>query len=327
MILKTVWEIYHNPARGLGTFMLVISSAGQLQSITTTLLVHAVSIFSDVKYIEDFFRLLEMERESEDADVGDKENAYERVDIAFEDVNFTYPNNINKALDGITVKIRQGEKIAIVGANGSGKSTFISLLCGFYQPDSGNISINGLDIMKNLKKLRRSISVIFQKFCQYQDTLRNNITISAPVQSQEDSKVLNLARNTGADEVIRNQKNSLDEMVGIFSDTGNNLSGGQWQKIAITRALYRENACVYILDEPTAALDPLAEANIYRNFRQLTGDKTTILISHRLGITSVVDRILVFDKGRIVEDGSHTELMAQDGLYAKMYRAQARWYS
>lgn len=327
VILITVWEIYYNPARGLGTFMLVISSAGQLQSITTTLLVNAVSIFSDVKYIEDFFRLLEMERESEDAGEGDKENAYERVDIAFEDVDFTYPNNINKALDGITVKIRQGEKIAIVGANGSGKSTFISLLCGFYQPDSGNIYINGLDIMKNLKKLRRSISVIFQKFCQYQDTLRNNITISAPEQSQEDGKILNLARNTGADEVIRNQKNSLDEMVGIFSDTGNNLSGGQWQKIAITRALYRENACVYILDEPTAALDPLAEANIYRNFRQLTGDKTTILISHRLGITSVVDRILVFDNGRIVEDGSHTELMAQDGLYAKMYRAQARWYS
>lgn len=327
VILITVWEIYHDPARGLGTFMLVISSAGQLQSVTTILLVHAVSIFSDVKYIEDFFRLLEMERESEDTDVAQEAGIYERVDIHFEDVSFTYPNNINKALDSVTVKIRQGEKIAIVGANGSGKSTFISLLCGFYQPDSGNIYINGQEIKRNLKKLRRSVSAIFQKFCQYQDTLRNNIAISDPGRSREDNKILSLARSTGADGVIKDQKNTLDEMVGIFSDTGNNLSGGQWQKIAITRALYRENACVCILDEPTAALDPLGEANIYRNFRQLTGDKTTILISHRLGITSVVDRILVFDRGRIVEDGSHTELMEQNGLYAKMYRAQARWYT
>lgn len=126
---------------------------------------------------------------------------------------------------------------------------------------------------------------------------------------------------------IRSQGNALDEMVGIFSDSGNNLSGGQWQKIAITRALYRDNACIYILDEPTVALDPIGEASLYRNFRQLTGDKTTILISHRLGVASVVDRILVFDKGRIVEDGNHGELMARNGLYAEMYRAQARWYA
>lgn len=171
------------------------------------------------------------------------------------------------------------------------------------------------------------MSAIFQRFCQYQDTLRNNITISSPGRSLEDDGILRLAGSTGADEAINGQGNALNEMVGIFSDTGNNLSGGQWQKIAITRALYRDNACIYILDEPTAALDPIGEANIYRNFRQLTGDKTTILISHRLGVASVVDRILVFDKGRVVEDGSHEELMARNGLYAEMYRAQARWYA
>lgn len=323
VILITVREIFQNPARGLGTFMLVLSSAEQLQAVTTTLLVNAVSIFSDMRYIEDFLKLLEMEREEKE----DTAEPYAKADIDFENVSFTYPGSAIKALDNVTIKIRQGEKIAIVGANGSGKSTFISLLCGFYQPDSGMVRVNGEDIMKNLEKLRRSVSAIFQTFCQYQDTLRNNITISDPGRAQDDDEIMNLATGTGADEMIKGQKNTLDEMVGIFSDRGNNLSGGQWQKIAITRALYRKKACVYILDEPTAALDPLGEANIYRNFGQLTGDKTTILISHRLGITKVVDRILVFDKGKIVEDGSHAELMVKNGLYADMYRAQARWYT
>ncbi len=339
VIWVTVWEVFHDPAKGLGTFMLVLSSAEQLQSVTTALLVDAVSIFTDMKYVEDFFRLLEMERESgeeaekrqdraEEGAEGDAaEEVYRKADIAFENVTFSYPDNVNRALDHVTVQIRQGEKIAIVGANGSGKSTFVSLLCGFYQLEEGCIRINGEDIGSNLKKLRRSVSAIFQRFCQYQDTLRNNITISSPGRSLEDDGILRLAGSTGADEAINGQGNALNEMVGIFSDTGNNLSGGQWQKIAITRALYRDNACIYILDEPTAALDPIGEANIYRNFRQLTGDKTTILISHRLGVASVVDRILVFDKGRVVEDGSHEELMARNGLYAEMYRAQARWYA
>lgn len=386
VILITVREIFQNPARGLGTFMLVLASAEQLQSVTTTLLVNAVSVLADMRYIEDFLKLLEMEGDSVKRDSEVSENdaqeltrrvllkskggmgngidgsteitdavhegegceikpgsitietdaaheregmaePYRKADIDFENVSFTYPGSVIKALDNVTIKIRQGEKIAIVGANGSGKSTFISLLCGFYQPDSGTVRVNGMDIMKNLEKLRRSISAIFQTFCQYQDTLRNNITISDPGRAQDDEEIMSLAAGTGADEMIKNQKNTLDEVVGIFSDRGNNLSGGQWQKIAITRALYRKKACMYILDEPTAALDPLGEANLYRNFGQLTGDKTTILISHRLGITKVVDRILVFDKGKIVEDGSHAELMAKNGLYADMYKAQARWYT
>lgn len=364
VILIAVWEIYHDPAKGLGAFMLVVSLAEQLQAVTTVLLVDAVAIFTDVRYMEDFLSLLETE-EAEVSEIWGEERGPKRAeaqkavhgaeraeaqraahgaeraeaqeaahepktaDIEFRDVSFTYPGSVEKALDGVTVRIRQGEKIAVVGANGSGKSTFISLLCGFYRPDSGKVLVGGCDIMKNetLKKLRSSVSAIFQTFCRYQDTLRSNIVLSDSGRVNEDQEILELARSTGAEEAIKGQKNALDEMVGVFSDTGNNLSGGQWQKIAITRALYRKNACVYILDEPTAALDPIGEANIYRNFKQLTGDKTTILISHRLGIAKVVDRILVFNKGRIAEDGSHEELMEKNGLYARMYRAQARWYA
>jgi ABC-type multidrug transport system fused ATPase/permease subunit len=301
--------------------MLVFSAAGQLQNITTSLLINAVSIFTDVKYMEDFFTLLETEREEITDDT-----AYDDVSIEFNDVCFSYPGTDFLALAHLSVKIKQGEKIAIVGANGSGKSTFVNLLCGLYSSVSGTAKINGEPIAENVWKARRSMSVIFQSFCQYQDTLRNNITISDPSRSGEDEAILSLAKRTGADEVITEQTNALDEIIGMFSNEGKNLSGGQWQKVAITRALLRKDARVYILDEPTAALDPIAEANIYRNFAELTEDKTTILISHRLGITSVVDRILVFDKGKIVEDGNHAELMAQNGVYAKMYNAQAKWY-
>ena len=322
IIIFVVWEIFNDPTKGLGTFMLVITAADQLQGITTTLLINTVSIFSDMKYMENFFELLETEKEFlETAKTG-----YDDVHISFDKVSFSYPNSNHKALDRLTLNIRQGEKIAIVGANGSGKSTFINLLCGLYAPESGNAKINEQEITQNLSKVRRSLSVIFQNFCQYQDTIRNNINISDPNRVDEDAEMLKLMQCIGADGVAKNQEQALDEMIGLFSEEGNNLSGGQWQKIAITRALFRKDARVYILDEPTASLDPIAEANIYRNFANLTEDKTTILVSHRLGVTSVVDRILVFDKGRIVEDGNFSELIEKNGLFAKMYQAQAQWY-
>ncbi|MDR2045195.1 MAG: ABC transporter ATP-binding protein/permease [Clostridium sp.] len=322
IVLFTVWEIFNDPTKGLGTFMLVIAAAGQLQGITTTLFINTVGIFTDVKYIEDFFVLLETEKEN----IDDTQTGFDDVHITFDQVSFTYPNSEHKALDGLTVNIRQGEKIAVVGANGSGKSTFVNLLCGLYAPDSGTAKINDIEITQNLSRVRRSLSVIFQKFCQYQDTLRNNIKISDPTRADEDSEILALMRRTGADEVVKSQEKALDEMIGIFSEKGNNLSGGQWQKVAITRALFRQKARVYILDEPTASLDPVLEANIYRNFASLAEDKTAILVSHRLGITSVVDRILVFDNGKIVEDGSFIDLIKRNGVFAKMYQAQAKWY-
>ena len=322
VIIITAIGIFNNPERGIGSLMLVITAAGQLQNITTRLLVDATGITTDLRYMEDYFVLLETEKEA--CDYTEVEG-YSSADVVFRDVDFCYPNSDKKALDGFNVNIRQGEKIAIVGANGSGKSTFINLLCGLYEPTSGSAVMNSVEISENATQVRNSLSVVFQNFCKYEDTLRNNINISAPEQD-DDAFLTDLLQKVGADEVVAEHNNALDEMIGIFAESGRNLSGGQWQKISIARALYRKHACMYILDEPTAALDPISEARIYRNFAELTGDKTTILISHRLGITSVVDRILVFDEGRIVEDGNHDELMQQNGLYADMYKAQAKWY-
>ena len=323
VLLIVVRQIFENPAIGLGVFMLVLTMAGQLQETTTRLFVDAAQFAADIGYMKDFFDLddLEYERRTKD------EEPFESADIRLEDVEFTYPNTTRKVLQGLNVTIRQGEKIAVVGENGSGKTTFVSLLCGMHEPDSGSITVNGQAISDHVSKVRRTMSVVFQDFGKYEASIRENITVSDSSKAATDEQLKELAERTGAYDFIKDQKHGFDEIVGSFSEEGNNLSGGQWQKVAITRAAFRDNAKIMVLDEPTAALDPIAEADLYRNFAELTGDRTTILISHRLGITRIVDRILVFDDGRIVEDGSHAELMDQDGLYARMYRAQAQWYS
>jgi ABC-type multidrug transport system fused ATPase/permease subunit len=224
------------------------------------------------------------------------------------------------------VHIKDGEKVAVVGENGSGKSTFISLLCGMFEAQSGSVHIGNTDMSANPADGRDIISVVFQDFAHYETSIRENIAISDKERRTSDAEILALLKNINVDDVVAGQKEGLNSQVGSFSDKANNLSGGQWQKISIARAAYRQKAKIMILDEPTSALDPVAEAQLYRDFTVLTGDRTTVLISHRLGITALVDRILVFDEGRIVEDGSHKQLMENNGLYARMYRAQAQWY-
>ena len=232
-------------------------------------------------------------------------------------------------LKNINVHIRDGETVAIVGENGSGKTTFVNLLCGMYTPERGSVSIGGHDIEENPTAAWRTVSAVFQNFGKYDATLRHNITVSDPdrKETDEDAELWRLCELTGFAECVREQPNGFDEEIGDFAKKGNDLSGGQWQKLALTRALWRDKACIMVLDEPTAALDPIAEADIYKNFAAMTGGRTTLLVSHRLGVTSIVDRILVFRDGEIVEDGSHRELLQKNGYYAKLFYAQAKWYS
>jgi len=321
-LLLTAYKIYQNPSLGLGIFMSVYLLSKQFQNATGKLFIGGARLSGDVQYMKDFFALEEISREPKEKEMV----SFEDATIVCENVSFTYPNADKEALKDVTVTIRQGEKIAIVGHNGSGKSTFVNLLCGMYEPTKGSVKIGGRNVYDYLTSIRRAISVVFQNFGKYETTLRENITIGDNTRIADDNEIMELAKLTGADVIINQQPRGLSEEVGTFSDTGNNLSGGQWQKMALTRALFRKKSRIIILDEPTAALDPIAEAELYRDFTALTGDKTTLLISHRLGIASVVDRILVFDGGRIVEDGSHESLMQKDGVYAKLYRAQAEWY-
>ncbi len=322
ILLIVARGIFDDPAVGIGAFMLVFNMAGQLQTVTAQIFIYAAQFFSDVAYMRDFFYLDELDYEKREPNA----TGYEKGSIEFKNVSFTYPNTEREVLHDISVSIRPGEKIAIVGENGSGKSTFVALLCALYRPGGGSITINGEDIYTHLSRTRKTLSAVFQDFASYEATIRENITISDSGRQADDNELTALARRTGAWECIEAQPAGFDEVVGSFSAKGNNLSGGQWQKIAITRCAYRSDAKIMILDEPTAALDPVAEAELYRHFAALTGDRTGILISHRLGITRLVDRILVFRDGRIEEDGSHEELMARKGLYAEMYNAQAKWY-
>lgn len=324
ILLLTAWMIYENPALGVGVFTLVYTLSDRMQKAAGNLLSSVMQFSASLSYMKEFFSLETLEREEDGREAENAAGAGSSID--FSHVSFSYPGADREALHDISVSIRSGERIAIVGENGSGKSTFISLLTGMFAPDSGEIRIDGLPVEQHKKALRKRISVIFQDFAHYEGSLRENITVSDRAQKRTDAEIMALAEKIHVEDVVQEQENGLDSMLGHLSSKGNDLSGGQWQKIALLRAVYRSDTSIMILDEPTAALDPMAEAELYRNFSGITGGRTTLLISHRLGITKLVDRILVFRDGRIIEDGGHRQLMEKGGCYSEMYKAQASWY-
>lgn len=322
VLLLAAREIYLHPDKGIGTFMLVLNASVQLQNATARIFTSAIQIYMDIYFMDDFFGL---EKLYEKVAIKEKESVVD-YDIRFEKVTFSYPGKTEPALQDISVTIHSGEKIAIVGENGSGKTTFVNLLCGLYTPQQGEICIGGKTVTGRLDVIRDFISVVFQDFGRYEENIRRNISISDSREEGMDEHLYEVLRMVGMDEFVKKLPNQLDEQLGVLSENGKNLSGGQWQKLVLARALNKRDAKIMILDEPTAAMDPVAETELYQNFTEVTGGRTTLLISHRLGVTRLVDRILVFKDGRIVERGSHDALMKQNGEYARMYRAQAQWY-
>lgn len=317
--------VFNTPEIGLGSFMLVFTLSSDFQNVTARLFIGITQFIDDRQYMQYFFSFENIELEDYDTD----STIFDKTEIKFSSVSFKYPNSEKYALHDINLTIKPGEKIAIVGENGSGKTTFVNLLCAMYEPEKGTITINDENVTNNISKTRRSISAMFQNFGRYETSIKHNISISDMNRECTDQILVDLTQKTGAYEFINQRSKRFDDIVGTINqsdEAGKNLSGGQWQKIAIARALFRNKANIMILDEPTAALDPISEAELYRQFSELTEDKTVMLISHRLGITSIVNRILVFHDGTIIEDGTHVELIKKDGLYAKMYKAQAQWY-
>jgi ABC-type multidrug transport system, ATPase and permease components len=247
--------------------------------------------------------------------------------IRFEGVSFRYPGQKDWALRDITLTIPPRQSLALVGHNGAGKTTLIKLLCGFYAPTEGRILLDGQDIQQwDEAKLRRRISAVFQDFNQYQFTLRENISFGDFDHLGDDARVKRAILRGGAETVVAGLAKGLETQLGRWFFDGVELSGGQWQKIALARAFMREDADILILDEPTAALDAEAERAIFDRFRELARDRTSLLISHRFPTVRLADRIVVIEHGRILEQGNHASLLAAKGRYAQLFTLQAEGY-
>ncbi|XYH96477.1 ABC transporter ATP-binding protein [Sorangium sp. So ce1128] len=247
--------------------------------------------------------------------------------VRFEGVGYRYPGQSRWALRGIDLHIPSGQSLALVGHNGAGKTTFIKLLTRLYEPTEGRILLDGKDLRAwDLDALRGRIGVVFQDFNQYQLTLRENVGLGSLEHLADEPRIGRAVSEGGADEVVTVVPGGLDAQLGRWFKDGVELSGGQWQKIALARAFMREQADILVLDEPTAALDAEAEHAVFQRFRSLSKGRTTIVISHRFPTVRMADRILVLDGGRIVEEGTHDELVARGQRYARMFALQAEGY-
>jgi ATP-binding cassette subfamily B protein len=249
-----------------------------------------------------------------------------KIGIQFDRVQFRYPGSSRPLLEDISLTIRAGETIALVGENGAGKTSLIKLLCRLYDPTSGRITVDGIDLRQfQTTDLRREISVVFQDYAHYNLTARENIGFGNVNQLFHDDEIRLAAQKAGADEAIAALPYSYDTILGKQFEQGEELSIGEWQKVALARAFLRQ-AQILVLDEPTSALDAIAEHQVFEQFRQLTQGKTAILISHRLSSVKLADRIYVLQDGRIVESGTHNELIRRNGSYAHLFETQAQYY-
>ena len=247
--------------------------------------------------------------------------------VRFEDVGFTYPGADRPALEHVTLHLKPGTSLALVGENGSGKTTLIKLLTRLYDPTSGRVLLEGRDLREwDEGTLRARIGVIFQDFARYQMLVGENIGAGDEPAFEDEARWREAAGKGRAEEFIETLPAGYQTQLGKWFKDGRELSGGQWQKIALSRAFMRMKADILVLDEPTAAMDAQAEAEVFEHFRQLSHDRIAILISHRFSTVRMADQIAVIDDGRIAELGSHEQLMQVDGVYARLFALQARGY-
>jgi ATP-binding cassette subfamily B protein len=246
--------------------------------------------------------------------------------VEFRNVSFQYADRTDFALKNVNLTIKPGEKIALVGANGAGKTTLVKLLTRLYDPSEGQVLIDGVDLRDVAPgDLQKRIGVIFQDFVRYHLPARENVGFGQIDQLENEPRIVDSATRSGAHVTITGLPQGYDTMLGKWFERGHDLSGGEWQKIALARAFMRE-AEVLVLDEPTAALDALNEYAVFQRFRELTDNKIAILISHRFSTVRMADRIVVLEDGAITEMGTHVELLAKNGMYAKLFTIQAEGY-
>lgn len=269
------------------------------------------------------FTCLEEQEGALDEPVAIPSDSFESIE--FRNVSFAYPKTERYILRNCSFKLNAGEHYAFVGINGAGKTTITKLITGLYDNYEGEIFLNGRDLREySLAELKGYFTIVYQDFAKYQIEFADNIKLG-DVLTDDDGRMMQCTREIGLDGVLENLHSGAETPLGKVSENGVDLSGGEWQRLAIARSLY-SNSPMKILDEPTAALDPIAESGIYELFRDITINKSAIFITHRLGAAKIADKIIVIDDGKVAEFGSHDELMRRDGIYAEMFNTQRGWY-
>jgi ABC-type multidrug transport system fused ATPase/permease subunit len=318
-------------ARGglsLGDMTLYLAAFRQGQLAFQSILTAIGGMYEDTLYMSNLFEFLEIETTSAAPPaLSPTESTATERGLRFDHVGFKYPEADKWALRDIDLFLPKGQSLALVGENGAGKTTFIKLLAGLYRPTEGRVLLDGRDLRNwDETELRHRIGVIFQDFNQYQLLVRENVGFGSVEHLDDEVRTHRAVDSGGAKELVAGLTDGLDTQLGRWFKSGAELSGGQWQKVALARAFMREEADILILDEPTAALDAEAEHAVFERFRQLTAGRTAILISHRFPTVRMADRILVLEHGRVIEDGSHAELLKAGARYAELFGLQASGY-
>jgi ABC-type multidrug transport system fused ATPase/permease subunit len=295
--------------------------ANQLRNLNFS----ATSLYEATLFIRDYSSFLTLEPGVEAAQgTRPAPKGFERLSV--EGVSFTYPESSRPAVDGVSLEIRRGEIVALVGENGSGKTTLAKMLAGLYRPETGRIRWDDVDLSTvDVNELRRSVAVIFQDFERYLLPARENVGLGRKERIEDSDAIIEAARRADADEFLSTLPEGYETMLGREFSGGFDLSIGQWQRVALARAFFRDAPFV-ILDEPTASLDARAESRLFERMHELLEGRSVVLISHRFSSVRSADRIYVMHEGRIVEEGSHDALMAEESLYAELFTLQARAY-
>lgn len=311
----------------IGDLTFLAGSFNRMRNLLRGLLQRLSNIAESALYLQDLFDFFAMEPEIDSLPEPLPFPKKIQEGFTFENVSFLYPNSERYALKNVSFHLKAGEKLALVGENGAGKTTLVKLLARLYDPSEGRILLDGHDLKEyDLVELRAAIGVIFQDFIRFHFTASDNLAIGEIEERENRPQIEMAAHQSLADTVIEKLPKGYDQILGRRFGEGTELSGGEWQKIALGRAYMREDAELLILDEPTAALDARAEYEVFQRFTELTQGKSTVLISHRFSTVRMADRILVLEGGHKKEIGSHEELLELNGLYAELFHLQAEGY-
>lgn len=317
IILIILFIFVMNKEISIGAFAAVLTSLANIHRFMNKLIFERLGwALENFGAVENTLAVLMEEEEKSDYDI---KNSFESLTL--KNASFCYPQSTHEVLKDINLTINKGESIAIVGVNGSGKSTLSRILLGLYPVSEGEFLIDGI---KNSSVIFDKQTAIFQKFSKYEMSLKDNIVISQLKNQMIKDKALLSLKQAGLNDLVEKLPDGMETMLGREFD-GLDLSGGQWQKIAISRGLFRDHE-VIVMDEPTSAIDPIEERNLYEKFQEICRGKTSVLITHRIGSAKMADRILVMKEGEIIEDGTHNELVNGNSEYQKLYEEQSKWY-